>query len=147
MAGLATSVPVIAIAAFFGGAGGPVLGASSQAIRQRKVPVDLQGKVFGVRAMIASSFAPLAYATSGPLADRVFDPLLIRGWPPGSAPDGVRRRADPGHRPAAGGASAVGAAALAVATTTGPIRGVESDLPDAVPDPEPGVVPAAEIAS
>jgi len=54
----------------------PILISCSQAIWQRKVPADIQGKVFAVRWMIASSCLPLALILSGPLADHVFEPLM-----------------------------------------------------------------------
>lgn len=59
----------------------PLIIGSSQAIWQSKVPPDLQGRVFAVRRMIAWSTLPLAYLVAGPLADRVFEPLLAVGGP------------------------------------------------------------------
>jgi hypothetical protein len=59
----------------------PIINASSQAIWQSKVALDVQGRVFSVRRMIAWSTLPLAYIVAGPLADRVFKPLLVEGGP------------------------------------------------------------------
>jgi MFS transporter, DHA3 family, macrolide efflux protein len=59
----------------------PIIIGSSQAIWQSKVALEVQGRVFAVRRMIAWSSAPLAYLVAGPLADKVFEPLL--------APDGA----------------------------------------------------------
>lgn len=59
----------------------PLIIGSSQAIWQSKTPPDLQGRVFAVRRMIAWSTLPLAYLIAGPLADRVFEPLLAVGGP------------------------------------------------------------------
>ena len=39
------------------------------------------GRVFAMRAMIAWSAVPLAYLVAGPLADRVFEPLLTEHGP------------------------------------------------------------------
>jgi hypothetical protein len=57
----------------------PIINGSSQAIWQTKVAPDVQGRVFAVRRMIAWSAMPLAYILAGPLADRVFNPLLVEG--------------------------------------------------------------------
>lgn len=76
VAGLLPSALLITIAAFFFAVGLPLVGASSQPIWQRKVPLDVQGRVFGVRLMIATAAMPLAYLVSGPLVDFVFEPLM-----------------------------------------------------------------------
>jgi DHA3 family macrolide efflux protein-like MFS transporter len=57
----------------------PVVNASSQAIWQRKVPLDMQGRAFAVRRMIAWFMAPIAFGIAGPLADKVFEPALRQG--------------------------------------------------------------------
>lgn len=54
----------------------PLASASSQAVFQSKVAPDVQGRVFSIRAMISRSVMPIAYLTAGPLADRVFGPLM-----------------------------------------------------------------------
>ncbi len=59
----------------------PVIGACSQATWQVKTPPEVQGRVFAVRRMIAWSALPLSYLLAGPLADRVFTPLLVEGGP------------------------------------------------------------------
>jgi len=56
-----------------------VINGSNQTIWQRKVAPEIQGRVFATRQMIARSTAPLAYAIAGPLADRVFEPLVNAG--------------------------------------------------------------------
>ena len=55
----------------------PVVNACSQAIWQSKVAADVQGRVFAVRSMVSFSMLPLAYLLAGPLADGVFEPLLM----------------------------------------------------------------------
>jgi MFS family permease len=57
----------------------PIANSSSQAIWQVKVAADIQGRVFATRRMLASAASPLAYILAGPLADRVFEPLLNEG--------------------------------------------------------------------
>ncbi len=57
----------------------PVAAALSQAVWQVKIPADLQGRVFAIRAMISASIIPLANLIAGPLADRVFEPMMRAG--------------------------------------------------------------------
>lgn len=54
---------------------------SNQAIWQSKVEPDVQGRVFATQQMVARAAAPLAYLLAGPLADRVFEPLLVVSGP------------------------------------------------------------------
>lgn len=80
-AGLAPQVWLIGTASFFFAAGIPIMSSSSQTIWQRKVAPDVQGRVFAIRSMLATGSLPLAHLTSGPLADYVFNPLLVEGGP------------------------------------------------------------------
>jgi hypothetical protein len=77
--GLAPSLVLIGTAAFLIAFGLPIIGGCSQAIWQSKVQPDIQGRVFATRAMIASAAMPVAYLLSGPLAEYVFNPLLVSG--------------------------------------------------------------------
>jgi DHA3 family macrolide efflux protein-like MFS transporter len=58
-----------------------VAGVCGQALWQVKVAPELQGRIFSIRRMIGWSTFPLAYAAAGPLADRLFEPLLAKGGP------------------------------------------------------------------
>ena len=80
-AGLPPQVVILAAAAFLYFFSLPIINGSSQAIWQSKVAPDVQGRVFAVRRMIAWSSLPLAYLAAGPLADRVFEPLMAVGGP------------------------------------------------------------------
>lgn len=77
--GLRPSIPLMAVAGFGMMFVQPIINGSSQALWQSKVAPDVQGRVFAVRRMIAWSTMPLAYAIAGPLADKVFKPLLLEG--------------------------------------------------------------------
>ena len=79
--GLRPSAPLVAVGLFLAMAGAPIINGSSQAIWQVKVPPDVQGRVFAVRRLIAQFTAPLGFLAAGPLADRVFRPLLAEGGP------------------------------------------------------------------
>jgi hypothetical protein len=59
--------------------GMPISNGCSQAIWQSKVAPDVQGRVFSIRSMIAFSIEPVAYIIAGPLAERVFEPLMVEG--------------------------------------------------------------------
>jgi MFS transporter, DHA3 family, macrolide efflux protein len=77
--GLGRGLVVWVIGAFFSSFFSPVINASNQSIWQSKVPPDLQGRVFGVRRLIAQIVGPLGIVLAGPLADRVFEPALHEG--------------------------------------------------------------------
>ena len=51
----------------------------SNAIWQMKVAPEVQGRVFSLRYMLATVITPLAYLAAGPLADQVFEPLMLEG--------------------------------------------------------------------
>lgn len=57
----------------------PIVSGSSQALWQSKVPPDVQGRVFAVRRVISRAGAILPLLMAGPLAERVFEPLLLPG--------------------------------------------------------------------
>ncbi len=131
--------------------GAPIASGCSQAIFQAKVAAEVQGRVFAVRSMIARSMMPLAMLLAGPLADRVFEPLLRPG---GAWADtwlgvwlGVGAGRGMGLMFIAAGALLL--AATAAAALNPRLRNVEADLPDAVqPAPAeaargPEAVPAA----
>ena len=72
--------PVLVAVAMFGFyVGFAVLNASSQSIWQVKVPPRLQGRIFALRRMVATATVPPAFFAAGPLADRVFEPLMQPG--------------------------------------------------------------------
>jgi hypothetical protein len=70
---------LIASAGFGMMLGMPLSNGCSQAIWQTKVAPNVQGRVFSIRSMIAFSIQPVAFALAGPLAERVFEPLMAQG--------------------------------------------------------------------
>lgn len=66
---------------FMGAFISPVINASNQAIWQSKVPPDIQGKVFSIRRLIAQVVSPISMLVAGPLADRIFEPLMKKAAP------------------------------------------------------------------
>jgi MFS family permease len=79
--GLRASALLISVGAFLFMLTLPILNGSGQTIWQTRVPLDLQGRVFAVRRMVAWSTLPIAYLVAGPLADHVFEPLMAAGGP------------------------------------------------------------------
>ncbi|MBC8507874.1 MAG: MFS transporter [Anaerolineales bacterium] len=77
--GLRPSVVMIAAALFGMHLVFPTSNANSQAIWQSKVAQDVQGRVFAIRRMIAFSIEPIAVILAGPLAERIFEPLMMEG--------------------------------------------------------------------
>lgn len=59
----------------------PIANTASQVLWQTKVPPALQGRVFAIRRMVANAISPIAILLAGPLADRVFEPLLATDGP------------------------------------------------------------------
>ena len=135
LVGLRPSPVLIATAGFAAFFSIPIIIGSAHAIWQKKVAPDVQGRVFAVRSMISWSCFPLAYLVAGPLADYVFEPLLVHGGPlAGSIGQFI------GVGPGRGIGLlfiAVGAFIMLVTITAyhyRPLRQVEDDLPDAIAD-------------
>ncbi|HSL84169.1 MAG TPA: MFS transporter, partial [Thermoanaerobaculia bacterium] len=128
----------------------PIVASSSLALWQRKVPPYLHGRVFALTRMVSMSAFPVAYLAAGPLADRVFEPLLAPG---GGLADSV------GAVIGVGPGRGIGLmfvllgvltlAAIGVAGSYRPLRRLEADLPDVAVDGAPAATPvtATEGAS
>ncbi len=78
LVGFFSALPFWLIGSFCGTFVGPLINSSNQAIWQSKVPADIQGRVFSVRRVIAQIAGPLGIGIAGPLADRVFEPMMTR---------------------------------------------------------------------
>jgi len=79
--GVQPSIPLLTLATCAFMFTVPIATACNQAILQSKVAADVQGRVFAVAGMIAACSMPVASLIAGPLADRVFGPLLRAGGP------------------------------------------------------------------
>jgi hypothetical protein len=114
----------------------PFAAALSQAVWQVKIPANLQGRVFSIRAMIASSMSPIAFLISGPLADRVFEPLM--------AENGALANSVLGNVLGTGAGRGIGLIFVLcclflwmesiIAISIPRIRNLETDIPDAIVD-------------
>lgn len=119
----------------------PITAAMSQSIWLAKVEPDVQGKVFAVRMMLAQALLPLAYVLAGPLADKVFVPLMtgdsiVGEWLQDIMGSGVAK----GYALFFVVVGVFVVAASIVAWMYPPLRNLERDVPDAdehEPDGEP----------
>ena len=91
--------------------------------------------MFSIRAMISRSVMPVAFLTAGPLADRVFGPLLAANGAWANTFLGTLLETGPGRGIGfvfvASALVGIGVSILAYAHPR--IRNIEDELPDAVP--------------
>lgn len=76
--GLRTSLPLFALLNFLFFFSTPIINGCCDAIFLRKVAPEVQGRVFATIRMIWMSCIPLAYVVAGPLAERIFEPLMAK---------------------------------------------------------------------
>lgn len=143
LGGVRPSIPLIALAAFTFMFTLPFVNGFTQIILQSKIAADVQGRVFGVAGMISLGSVPLAALIAGPLADRVFEPMLVPG---GALAATVGRVIGVGEGRGVGFLFVLlGALTLVVvglASLNPRLRHLESEIPDALPEsgvtsPEP----------
>ncbi len=79
--GLRASVGLIIISGFLATLCVPIISSSNQVIWQKKVAADVQGRVFAIRRTITLATPLLTYVVAGPLADRVFEPMMAVNGP------------------------------------------------------------------
>ncbi|MCP4550024.1 MAG: MFS transporter [bacterium] len=128
----------------------PLAGGCAQVIWQNKVPADIQGRVFATRGMVSMAMMPVAYLISGPLADRVFTPMLLEG---GRLADSVGRVIGVGPGRGIGFmfvlAGLLVSFTVVIAYLNPRLRNVEDELPDMNPDQsaelDQGVQGATEV--
>lgn len=113
----------------------PIVNGTSHALWQTKVDLDIQGRVFSTRRMVAQIATPIGFLSAGPLADGVFEPLLM---PDGALASSLGRLVGTG--PGRGSAlliSVTGLLTMAMSLVgwlAPRIRHLESEIPDAIPD-------------
>ncbi len=79
--GLRPSVGLIVVGGFLSTLTVPIISSSNQVIWQKKVAPDVQGRVFSIRRAITLATPLLTYVVAGPLADRIFEPLMAANGP------------------------------------------------------------------
>ena len=130
----------------------PLAQGSSQAIWLSKTPRHMMGRVFAIRRMLALSTMPIAALASGPLAERVFNPMLMPG---GSLEHSVGRVLGVGQGRGIAlmfvliGAYVIVATALLCLSPR--VRRLEDEIPDAAPErpaaPEAASAPQPQPAA
>ena len=114
----------------------PIASALSQAVWQIKIPADIQGRVFAMRAMLSYSIIPLANLVAGPLADNIFEPLMAEGGILANSFVGKLVGVGPGRGIAV--IFLVSALFLWISSivifTYPRVRNLEEEIPDAIPD-------------
>lgn len=128
--------------------GVPIGSGCSAAISQTKIEPSVQGRVFAMRGMISQSMMPVAFLIAGPLADKVFGPLMMESGAlaPVLGPIlGVGTGRGIGLMFVAAGLILLAVTALAWGNHH--IRNVETELPDVkvVAEGEEEEVPAGEV--
>jgi MFS family permease len=112
----------------------PIINGCDQALWQTKVEPEFQGRVFGTRQLLEQVTVPLSYLAAGPLADRVFEPLMM---PEGQLAGSVGRVLGVG--PGRGiGLQFITMGLLILAATLWSLaaprlRGIEDEIADSVP--------------
>lgn len=79
--GLRPDALLIGAGVFVTGCFIPIANGCFTPILQSKTPHELQGRVFAAVRLVAWCSAPAAYLAAGPLADKLFEPLLDVGGP------------------------------------------------------------------
>lgn len=142
MMGLRPSLWLVTVAMFLNLLIAPTVGGCSQAIWMSKTPRHMMGRVLAIRRMLAMSTMPIAALACGPIAERVFNPLLVPGGPLAGSVGRVL-----GTGPARGvGLMFVVIGAFVIAVTlllyaSPRVRRLEEEIPDAAP-----ARPAAPVA-
>jgi hypothetical protein len=54
----------------------PIMSTCDSVIWQKKIPLDIQGRVFSLKQMMIISSMPLAAAIAGPMNEYIFEPLM-----------------------------------------------------------------------
>ncbi|MFC4121522.1 non-ribosomal peptide synthetase/type I polyketide synthase [Nonomuraea zeae] len=119
--GIAPHPALPAIGLFFVGLLTALLNAHWFSIVQQKVGLDLQGRVIATNLMLSWAMVPAGFLLAGPVVERVFDPIA-----------GAERGRGIGLLMLVAGAVTV-LIGLAAARYR-PVRRLEDDLPDAIPD-------------
>jgi DHA3 family macrolide efflux protein-like MFS transporter len=79
LGGLRASIPLLTVAAFGYFFSLPLITGCTTAIWQSKIAPDVQGRALAISSMVMTSTLPVAALIAGPLADKVFEPLLVKG--------------------------------------------------------------------
>jgi MFS family permease len=129
------SVIMIALARFAVLIGSPIVNGTAHVLQQRKVPADMQGRVFATSRMLSWMSIPLAYLLSGPLADSLFEPALAQN---GILAGSIGQIIGVGDGRGMALMFIIGGLLTLLGTLAAflyaPMRNIERELPDVTPD-------------
>jgi hypothetical protein len=132
--GVRASIPLIMVAGFGAYFSAAFFLGSDQAILQTKVAPEVQGRVFAVRRALGGSSLPLGYLVAGPLADRIFEPLMATN---GLLAGSIGQIIGVGTGRGIGLLLAISGAMVMLVTVAGyqypRLRLLEDELPDVIP--------------
>jgi DHA3 family macrolide efflux protein-like MFS transporter len=74
--GMAQTTPMLALICFLAFVPNACINALFFSMMQSKIAPDVQGRVFAVIGQFAMMMTPITYLITGPLADRVFEPMV-----------------------------------------------------------------------
>lgn len=133
--GMAQTVPALAIVSLLVLIPSAITNTVVGSLLQVKVAPDVQGRVFAVIDHFAMLLNPIAYLMAGPLADRVFEPMVgSAAWQPFAPFFGTGAGAGMGLMIAVSGSLALATILLARISHT--IWTMEDTLPDYLPEPD-----------
>ncbi len=145
LGGLRPNTVLVASAAFVFLFCFPLINGCSAALWQTKIAPEVLGRTTAVQRVIAMSALPLASLIAGPLAEYVFEPLLVEGGPLAGT---MGRLVGVGEGRGIGLLFMVLGMLILVALALGysnpRLRNLEDEIPDAIPD-QPTPAPATAM--
>lgn len=138
VAGLRASFELLAFAGFCAFFCNPIATGATIALWQSKIPPDVQGRTGAVSGIFISASLPVASIIAGPLADKVFEPLMAQG---GLLAGSVGKIIGVGPGRGIGLMFIVSGIVFCLVLLVGylnpRIRKVQEELPDAIPSGSP----------
>jgi MFS family permease len=114
----------------------PIINACADMLFRKKVVQDMQGRVFAIIGMVTQTGLILSFIIAGPLADKVFGPLLLKG---GLLAGSLGKIIGTGPGRGIGFIFILTGLAIAlvslIAYSLPRVKSLETELPDAVPGP------------
>jgi len=77
--GIQPRLMIVGTGLFIGALALPIMNGCNLVLLQRSAPPELQGRVLAASQVLAQGLCPLGALVAGPLADRIFKPLLLAG--------------------------------------------------------------------
>jgi MFS family permease len=145
LAGASASLWLMGAGLFLSSFTTPLVNGGMRVLYQLKTPPEMQGRVFATASMVVQAVMPIAFAISGPLADKVFEPLMAEG---GALAGSVGQVIGVGKGRGIGLMLMLMGLTVLVGVIVGylypHLRDIETELPDAIDPPPAAPAPAKE---